>query len=70
MEKVQVIKEAFRRLVRTRDDQPRTIPEFAQLRMPERGKGEPGGGTVDTGDRGTASLARQSRGDRSKPLGV
>ncbi len=70
MEKVQVIKEAFRRLVRTRDDQPRTIPQFAQLRMPERGEGEPGGGAVDTSDRGTARVAYQSRGDRSKPLGA
>jgi hypothetical protein len=33
MEKVKVIIEALSRLVRPCDDQPRSIPQFAQLRM-------------------------------------
>ena len=57
MEKVQVIKEAFSRLVRPGNDQPRSIPQFAQLRMQERGKGKPGGGAVQAGDRRTACSA-------------
>jgi hypothetical protein len=46
MEKVQVIKEAFSRLVRPGDDQPRSISQFSQLRMQERGEGKPSGGAV------------------------
>jgi hypothetical protein len=46
MEKVQVIKEAFSRLVRPGDDHPGSIPQFAPLRMKKRGEGKSGGGTV------------------------
>jgi hypothetical protein len=57
MEEVQVIEEAFRRLVRVRDDQPRSIAQFAQLRMQERGEGEPAGGAVQASNSGTACSA-------------
>jgi hypothetical protein len=46
MEKMQVIKEAFSRLVGLGDDQPRTIPHGASLSMEECGEGKPGGGAV------------------------
>jgi hypothetical protein len=46
MEKKQVIKEAFSRLVRPGDDQPRSISQLAQLRMQKHGEGKPGGGAV------------------------
>ena len=57
MEKVQVIKEAFSRLVRPGHDQPRPISQFAQLGMQERGEGESGGGAVQAGDRRTTCSA-------------
>jgi 7-alpha-hydroxysteroid dehydrogenase len=57
------------RLVRPGNDQPRSIPQCARLRMQERGEGKPGGGTVQAGDRGTACLVCQCRGDRNVPLG-
>jgi len=57
MEEVQVIEEAFSRFVRAGDDQPRSIPQFARLRMQERGEGEPGGGAVQAGNSGTACSA-------------
>ena len=46
VEKVQIIEEAFSRLIRPSDDQPRSIPQFAQLGMQECGEGKPGGGAV------------------------
>jgi len=46
MEKMEVIKETFSRLVRPGDDQPRTIPQCAYLRMQECGEGKPGGGAM------------------------
>src|SRR5262249_49576246 len=45
MEEVQIVKEAFSRLVRPGDDQPRSIPQCVCLSMEERGQGKPGGGT-------------------------
>jgi hypothetical protein len=50
MEKVQVIKKAFSRLIRPGHDQPRPISQFAQLGMQERGKGKSGGGAVQAGE--------------------
>jgi hypothetical protein len=69
MEKAQVIKEAFSRLVRPGDDQPRSISQFSQQGMQERGEGKSGGGAMQAGDCGTACLARQCRSDRNEPLG-
>ena len=69
MEKVQVIKEAFSRLVRPGNDQPRPISQFSQLGMQERGEGKSGGGAMQAGDCWTACLARQRRSDRNEPLG-
>jgi hypothetical protein len=46
MEKMEVIKEAFSRLVGPGDDQPRTIRRGTYLRMQECGEGKPGGGAV------------------------
>jgi hypothetical protein len=46
MEKMEVIKEAFSRLVGPGNDQPRSISHGAYLRMQECGEGKPGGGAV------------------------
>lgn len=69
MEKVEVVEEAFSRLVRRGDDQPRSFAQFPRLRMEKRGEGESGGGAAQAGDRGATYLACQCRGDRNEPLG-
>jgi hypothetical protein len=50
MEKVQVIKEAFSRLIRSGHDQPRPISQFPQLGMQERREGKSGSGPMQAGD--------------------
>ena len=50
MKKVQVIKEAFSRLIRPGHDQPRPISQFPQLRMQERSEGKSGSGAMQAGD--------------------
>jgi hypothetical protein len=57
MEKLQIIEEAFRRLIRSSDDEPGPIAQFLQSGMQERGESKPGGGTMQAGDRGTACSA-------------
>ena len=50
VEKLEVIEEAFSRLVRPGDDQPRTMSQFSQLGMQECGEGKPGSGAVQAGE--------------------
>ena len=69
MEKLEVIEEAFSRLVRPGHNQPRPMSQFSQLGMQERGEGKPGGGAVQAGDRGTACSASECLGNRNEPLG-
>jgi hypothetical protein len=68
MEKVQVVEEAFRRLVRPGHDQPRSIPQCARLRMQERSESKPSGGAVQARETRTPSVAGQCGCDRRKPL--
>jgi hypothetical protein len=46
VEKLEIIEEAFSRLVRPGDDQPRPMSQFSQLGMQESGEGKPGGGAM------------------------
>ena len=68
VEKMQVVEETFSRFVRSGDDQPGAISQFARLRMQERGEGKPASGAMQAGDRRTACAPFQSRGDRNEPL--
>lgn len=66
---MQIVEEPFGRFIRSRDDQPGPVAQVARLRLHERGEGEAGRGAVQAGDRGTACLGSQCRGDRREPLG-
>jgi hypothetical protein len=54
MEKMQVVKKAFSRLIRPSDDQPRSMPQFPQLGMQEGGEGKTGSGAMQAGHAGAA----------------
>ena len=69
MEKMQVVKEAFSRLVRPSDDEPRSMSQFPQLGVQEGGEGKTGSGAMQAGYGGTACSIPERRGDRNEPLG-